>query len=475
MTTRRRRAGRGAPSEWGTERRSPPPHPSPARAVAAHALERVEASADFADVALEGALATRHLSPRDVALATELVYGTLRWQRYLDWILGPHSRRRLESLDARVRVLLRMAAYQVAFLERVPSFAAVNDAVALAPRTPGVKAFVNAVLRAFARRGAREREPRPPRDPLDALATRCSFPTWIAERWVARFGREEADALMRAMNERPPVTLRANVLRVSREALAARLAAEEGLAWRLAGWAPEGLVVGPGGAPGSWGAFADGSFVVQDEASMLVGRLLEPRPGETIADACAAPGTKTTHLAELMQDRGRVLAFDREPGRLERVREAVARLGLRSVEPLEGAVEAQVPRFRAACDGVLVDAPCSNLGVLRRNPDVKWRRRAADLPLNAARQARILEAAAALVKPGGRLVYATCSLEPEENDDLAHGFLAAHPEFRPDPPREFPLPLDADGTLRCLPHRHGTDGFTAVRFRRSSDRGITAP
>src|SRR5439155_27095065 len=145
------------------------------------------------------------------------------------------------------------------------------------------------------------------------------------------------------------------------------------------------------------------------------------------------------------------------------------------IEPVEGAVETQVPRFGGACDRVLVDAPCSNLGVLRRNPDAKWRRGATDLALNAERQARILEAAAALVKPGGRLVYATCSLEPEENDDVARGFLAAHPEFRPDPPGEFPLPLDPDGTLRCLPHHHGTDGFTAVRFRRSLTRGITAP
>ena len=438
-------------------------------------LERVEAVAAYPDVLLDRALTTLQLSPRDVALAMELVYGTLRWQRYLDWILGPHSRRRLESLDARVRVLLRMAAYQIAFLDRVPSFAVVNDAVALAPGTPGVRAFVNAVLRAFARRGVREREPRPARDPLDALATRCSFPTWIAERWVLRFGWQDAETLMRAMNERPPLTLRANALRGSRDALAARLTTEEGLAWRPARWAPEGLVVEPGGAPGSWGAFADGSFVVQDEASMLVGRLLEPRPGETIADVCAAPGTKTTHLAELMADRGRVLAFDREPARLARVREAAARLGLASIEPVEGAVETQVPRFGGACDGVLVDAPCSNLGVLRRNPDAKWRRGATDLALNAERQARILEAAAALVKPGGRLVYATCSLEPEENDDVARGFLAAHPEFRPDPPGEFTLPLDPDGTLRCLPHHHGTDGFTAVRFRRSLTRGITAP
>lgn len=438
-----------------------------ARTATARVLERVATDAAFADVALEAELAARKLSPRDSALATELVFGTLRWQRYLDWILAPHVKRRRASLDARVLAILRMTAYQLVFLERVPSFAAVNDAVTLAPRTPGVKPFVNAVLRAFARRGAREREPAPPRDATEALATRCSFPTWLAARWVARYGHPEAEALMRAMNERPPLTLRANTLRVTREALAARLAAEEGLAARPTRWAPEGLVVGPGGAPASWRAFTEGLFAVQDEASMLVARLLAPAPGATIADVCAAPGTKTTHLAQLMQDRGRVLAFDPQPARLARVREAASRLGIKRVEPLEGTVEALAPGFREACDGVLVDAPCSNLGVLRRNPDVKWRREPAELAASAERQRRILDAAATMVKPGGRLVYATCSLEPEENEGVVGPFLAAHLEFRHDPPAEFPLPLDSDGTLRCLPHRHGTDGFTAIRFRRS--------
>ncbi len=438
-----------------------------ARAVAARVLERVATDAAFADVALDAMLAERKLSPRDSALATELVFGTLRWQRYLDWILAPHSKRRLATLDARVLAILRLTVYQLVFLGRVPAFAAVNDAVTLAPRTPGVKPFVNAVLRSFARRGAREREPAPPRDPTEALATRCSFPTWLAARWVARFGREAAEALMRALNERPPLTLRANTLRVTREALAGRLADDEGLAWRATRWAPEGLVVEPGGAPASWGAFAEGLFVVQDEASMLVARLLEPEPGATIADVCAAPGTKTTHLAQLMGDRGRVLAFDPQPARLARVREAAARLGIRTIEPLDGTVEALAPHFRDACDGVLVDAPCSNLGVLRRNPDVKWRREPGDLAAGAERQGRILAAAATMVKPGGHLVYATCSLEPEENDGVTDAFLAARREFRRDPPVEFPLPLDSDGALRCLPHRHSTDGFTAVRFRRA--------
>jgi len=480
VTAPRRRSapGGGRPKDTarsGRAHRAPARSASPAREAAARVLERVETDASFADEALETELTSRRLEPRDAALATELAYGTLRWQRYLDWILAPHSRRRLESLDPRVRVPLRMTAYQLVFLERVPAFAAVNDAVTLAPRAPGVSAFVNAVLRSFARRGPREREPAPPRDPGEALAVRCSFPTWIAERWVTRYGRQDAESLMRALNERPPLTLRANRLRTTRDALARRLADDDGLDCRPTRLAPEGLVVGPGGDPGDWRAFADGDFAVQDEASMLIARLLAPEAGSTIADVCAAPGTKTTHLAELMDNRGRIIALDREPTRLARVGEAAARLGISIVETRAGAVEALAPELHAACDGVLVDAPCSNLGVVRRNPEVKWRRQPSDLAVASRRQSEILRAAATMVRPGGRLVYATCSLEPEENDAVARAFLAATPDFRADPPDHFPLPLDADGWLRCLPHRHGTDGFSAVRFRRSGLSGITAP
>jgi len=457
----------GAPRGRGPQRRDATARPAPARAVAARVLERVETDAAFADLALDAELARRALAPRDVGLATELVYGTLRWQRYLDWVLAPHSRRRLPSLDARVRVLLRLTAYQLAFLERVPAFAAVNDAVTLARSAPGVGEYVNAVLRAFARRGAAEREPAPPRDPVDALATRCSFPTWLAARWVARYGADEGEALMRALNERPPLALRANTRRLDREALAGRLRAEDGVATRPTPLAPEGLVAESGGAPGRWRAFADGGCVAQDEASMLVARLLEPAPGETVADVCAAPGTKTTHLAQLMDDRGRIVALDPQPARLTRVTEAAARLGLTIVETQEGTVEALAPRWAGGCDRVLVDAPCTNLGVLRRNPEVKWRRQPADLRAAADRQRSILAAAGSLVRPGGRLVYATCSLEPEENDAVVADFLAAHPDFTADTPRDFPVAPDAAGFVRCLPHRHDTDGFTAIRLRRA--------
>jgi 16S rRNA (cytosine967-C5)-methyltransferase len=201
---------------------------------------------------------------------------------------------------------------------------------------------------------------------------------------------------------------------------------------------------------------------------MLIARLVDPQPGELIADVCAAPGTKSTHLAELMRDRGRIVAIDAHAGRLGLLAQSAKRLGVSIVEAHAGSVETLGGRWTAGCDRVLADAPCSNLGVLRRNPDAKWRRTEADLARLVHTQRDILAAAASLVKPGGQLVYATCSLEAEENDDAVKAFLAAHPDWRIDPPADFPVPADALGFIRCLPHIHGTDGFTAIRLSRSS-------
>lgn len=201
---------------------------------------------------------------------------------------------------------------------------------------------------------------------------------------------------------------------------------------------------------------------------MLIARLVDPQPGELVADVCAAPGTKTTHLAQLMGNRGRIVAVDPNAARLRLLTQGAARLGVSIVEAHVGGVATVSGRWKARCDRVLVDAPCSNLGVLRRNPDVKWKREEAELGRLAEKQQGILTTAAGLVKPGGRLVYATCSLEPEENDDLVRAFLAAHPDWRMDPPADFPVHPDPEGIIRCLPHVHGTDGFTAVRLIRTS-------
>jgi len=438
---------------------------SQARYEALRILVRVEQDKAFADIALEHALDKAKLDARDAGLCTEIVYGTLRWRRHLDWRLAPHLNRPLAKLDPWVRALLRLTAYQILFLDRVPRWAAVDEAVSLArlkARKPGPAEFVNAVLRALTRAAA---PPPLPALPAEAAGVRWSFPDWIAARWIARYGIREAEALMGALNERPPLTIRANALRITREALAARLRDEELAETRPTGLAPEGLIV-ERGQVARWAAFAQGWCAIQDEASMLIARLLAPEPGELVADTCAAPGTKATHLAELMQNRGVIIAMDPQPARLKLVGSAAARLGARIIQAHLGTVATLAPRWRGRCDRVLVDAPCSNLGVLRRNPDVKWRRAEADLARLGDKQRGILGAAASLVKPGGRLVYATCSLEPDENEDVVRPILEKSPEWQVDAPADFPVTPAADGFVRCLPHVHGTDGFTAIRLRR---------
>ena len=438
---------------------------SQARYEALRILVRVEEDRAFADIVLEHALEHARLDPRDAGLCTELVYGTLRWRRHLDWRLGPHLNRPLDRLDPWVRQLLRLTAYQLFFLDRVPRWAAVDEAVSLAKlksKKPGPPEFVNAVLRSLTRAAG---PPPLPALPVEAAAVRCSFPDWIAARWIARYGPAEAAALMLASNERPPTTIRVNALRITREALAARLRDEELAETRPTRLAPEGLLV-ERGAVGRWAAFAEGWCTVQDEASMLVARLLDPQPDEVVADACAAPGTKTTHLAELMRGRGRIVAMDPQAARLKLVARASARLGIGIIEAHVGTAAALAGRWRAKCDRVLVDAPCSNLGVLRRNPEVKWRRTEEDLGRLQAKQRTILSAAASMVKPGGRLVYATCSLEPEENEAVVGSLLERETNWQIDPPEGFPVAPDVSGHIRLFPHVHGTDGFTAIRLRR---------
>lgn len=439
---------------------------SQARYEALHILMRVERDRAFADIALEHALERARLDPRDAALCAEIVFGTLRWRRHLDWRLTPHLNRPLAKLDPWVRALLRLTAYQLIFLDRVPRWAAVDEAVSVArlkSKVPGPAEFVNAVLRSFTRAPG---PPRLPANPVEAAGVRWSFPDWIAARWIARYGMEEAERLMAALDERPPVTIRANTLRITREDLAARLRDEELAETDPTALAPEGLTVRRG-AVSRWAAFAAGWCAIQDEASMLIARLLDPRPGEQVADTCAAPGTKATHLAQLMGNRGRIVAMDPNAARLRLLTQAAARLGVDIVETHAGGVAAVGGRWKGRCDRVLVDAPCSNLGVLRRNPDVKWNRDESDLVRLAEKQRGILAAAAALARPGGRLVYATCSLEPEENDLIVRGFLDGHPDWKVDPPVDFPVAPGPDGFVRCLPHVHGTDGFTAVRLARA--------
>ncbi|MBI3456423.1 MAG: 16S rRNA (cytosine(967)-C(5))-methyltransferase RsmB [Candidatus Rokubacteria bacterium] len=442
-----------------------------ARGVAVEILRRVESDAAYPDPLLEHLPTRAGLEPRDRALTTELVYGSLRWQRLLDWQLERVSHRSIAELPAWLRALLRAGAYQLAFLDRIPPWAVVHEAVELAKgrRPRGIPRFVNALLRALAAQPRPWPEPTAGTvgDPLEALAVRTSQPTWLIRRWVARYGEGEAATLARAMNERPPLVARVNTLRATPEALAEALR-NHGARVEPCRYAPDGLMVAGAGDPRDLAPLRAGWCAVQDEAAILVGHVVAPEPGETVADVCAAPGTKTTHLAELMQNHGRILATDRHAGRVERLSAACRLMGATIVEARVGSVEALAREVGAICDRVLVDAPCSNLGVLRRNPDGKWRRHEADLLALAANQGAILDAAAALVRPGGVLVYATCSLEPDENEAVLAAFGARWPVFVPDPiPAAVPRAcLATPEMLRMFPHRHGTDGFTALRLRR---------
>jgi 16S rRNA (cytosine967-C5)-methyltransferase len=460
----RRRGGRPAPGRGGS--------PTVARLVAARVLDRVESARAYADLALHAVLHDDRLSVRDRAFATELVYGTLRWRGRLDFALATCCDRPLPELEPAVLTLLRLGAYQLLFLS-VPPRAAVDESVRCAQAMGWARAsgLVNAVLRRLARKRETLPFPELATEPLAHLVHALSMPEWIAQRWLSALGAEEAAALARASNETPPLSARANPLVNTR----AQLLAELALRWtgaKLAEHAPLALSLGHGLDPGSDPAFREGRFTIQDEASQLVVELLDPQPGEAVLDLCAAPGAKTTGIAERVGAAGLVVACDRNQRRLDLVGRAVRRLELANVHlaqadgtrPLGGLPRAPFAR-------VLVDAPCSGLGTLRRNPDARWRLRPADPASLAEVQRALLENAARSVMPGGALVYSTCTLLSEENEAVVAAFLAQHPEFSLSARAELPAAVrpfvEADGFMRTWPQRHGTDGFFAARLRRA--------
>lgn len=442
-----------------------------ARRLALEVLLRVERDRAYANLLLDARLSRSDLSPADRGLATELTYGVLRWRGRLDWMLQACLDRPLPAVEAEVLTLLRLGAYQLLFLDRVPAFAAVKETVELGKRRrgTGVAGLVNAVLRRLQRTRDTIPWPDPLRNPTAYLATVWSHPVWLVERWVKRFGEEEAIRLFRADNEAPPLTLATNALRATpaevRQALrGAAVACEE------SPWVPGLFRLRGGGGALEGPAVQRGLCFPLDEAAALPPLLLDPQPGERVLDACAGGGGKAALLAGLLAGRGEVIALDPNPRALRRLEEARTRLGLAAIRPVAGAAEAARALVGEA-DRVLVDAPCTGLGTLRRRAEIRWHRQPTDPPRLAAIQRAILEGAAAALRPGGVLVYATCSPEPEENDEVVAGFLGAHPEFAPD---GQPGALSGvarrlvgrDGFLRTYPHRHGTDAFVAIRLRR---------
>lgn len=457
---------------------------APARRAAFVALVEIARGRADLDAALDRARETLR-DARDVGLLRELVTGTLRWQSRLDWRLSPLSRVALAKLDVEVLVALRMAAYQLEHLDRVPASAIVHDAVALVrtAKKSSAAGLVNAVLRALTRSGHVE----PPAAPADAsraevaaaLAISTAHPAWLVERWLAREPRPVVEAWLAFDNEPPPTTLRVNPLAgATREEVAARLAAD-GIVTTPAAAAPLGLVVREGVVV-AHPALADGRCGIQDEGSQLAALVAPVRPGARVLDVCAAPGGKTLAYAWAAGADGRVVACDVRERRLDVLRETLRRGHAGRAEVVAIDEHAPLP-FAPVFDVVAVDAPCSGLGTLRRDPDIKWRRTPEDLRRFQARQVDLLTRAAAVVAPGGALVYTTCSTEPEENIDVVTQLLAAAPDFtlrRADagPGGQVLTPfVDPDGCLRTHPARHGLEGYFGAVLARRADGPPPAP
>ncbi|MDR7434952.1 MAG: 16S rRNA (cytosine(967)-C(5))-methyltransferase RsmB [Armatimonadota bacterium] len=440
------------------------------RKVALEILTRVEEGAAYSNILLQKA--GEHLDEEERGLISELVLGTLRHRLRVDRALGHFLHYPLESLPPLIRSILRLGAYQLLFLSRIPKAVAVSTSVELAKQVghAGTASLVNAVLRRLGTEG----EPPLPReeeDPAGYLSIAYSHPSWLVRRWVERFGWEGARALCEANNQVPPTCLRVNSLRATREEVLSRLR-EAGVHVEPSPFLVEAVRIHGGPVEERQRLFEEGLVSFQDEGAMAVVHALNPSPGWVVIDACAAPGGKTTHIGEWMRNQGRILALDIHPGKLQALSRHCARLGIEIVEAHHLDARETGKRFPGIADGVLVDAPCSGLGVVRRRPEVKWRVQPEDLQELQKLQVELLGGVADALKPGGVLVYSVCTLEREETEEVIQIFLRRFPRFSPtDLTPYLPFPLQdgqremaRQGMAFLYPHIHGTDGFFIARM-----------
>lgn len=433
------------------------------RSLAVEILNRVEDGKAFAEPLLDQYLSTDLLGdPRDRGLLTELVYGTLRMRGFVDWVLARFLQKSLTTADTGLQNILRTALYQIFFTDKIPAHAIVNEAVEMTKRAaPGKVSLTNGVLRNVLRRKEELTFPERRQDFRNYASVRHSHPPWLIESWRRLWGEEETLALCEANNSIPPLTLRVNRLQTSRERVIAELQ-REGISAGETAYSPDGLVVREAGGPlRDTAPYREGCFQVQDEASQMIGRLVNPAAGETVLDVCAGMGGKATHLAEIMENRGRIIAVDIRKDKVRQLQALAERLGVGIIEPVTADATVDLAMLaHNSCHRVLVDVPCSGLGTLRRCPEIKWRLTPEALGGNTRLQAKLLNGAGNYVMPGGRLIYSTCSIMPEENEDIVSSFLAAHPEFHLTYPAGIASSLlDERGYFRTFPHRHGTDGF----------------
>jgi 16S rRNA (cytosine967-C5)-methyltransferase len=446
-----------------------------ARQIAAEILHDLDGGTHTLDALLErNDPLLRQLQRHDRALAQTLIFGVLRWQNRLDWTLGHLLRQPKKKLDPWVRIVLRMGLFQIDHLDRIPDSAVVHSSVDLVKTNNRrwAAGFVNGVLRNALRRTEPPPLPDIDKDPVAGLSVRYAFPPWLISRWIKRWGKDSTRALCDAVNQIPEITARANTLKTTRANLIESLQ-DEVKSIATTSHSPEGVrFVSPGRPIDKWPAYQQGWFQVQDEAAQIISHYLDPHPGMHIWDACAGLGTKTGHIAQLIKDQGGLLASDLNSGKLKKLKREMQRLGVSCVTTRRLDLQSpeqvdDLPLF----DRILIDAPCSGLGVLQKNPDGKWRITAADIDTCANRQLAILTNAVKRLRPEGILVYAVCSVEPEENEWVVRSFLHKHREFVIHFPEMMSVSgartlMTSEGFLQTLPRQNQMDGFFAAAFKR---------
>ncbi|MDZ7968115.1 MAG: 16S rRNA (cytosine(967)-C(5))-methyltransferase [Nostoc sp. DedSLP03] len=462
------------------------------RQLAFIALRDVHKGA-YADVALDRVLQKVNLPDCDRRLVTELVYGSVRRQRTLDTLIDQFAKKKSHQQPPDLRTILHLGFYQLRYQERIPASAAVNTTVQLAKENgfAGLAGFVNGLLRQYLRkageqggRGAGEAggentvsslhtDPlQLPENPVERLGILHSFPNWIVQVWLEQLGFAETEQLCEWMNQSPTIDLRINPLRTSIEEVETALQSAGVLVRRIP-HLPQALrFIGNTGSIQKLPGFKEGWWTVQDASAQLVSHLLDPQPGEVVIDACAAPGGKTTHIAELMADKGKIWACDRTASRLRKLQENSQRLNLQSIQIYTGDSR-HFKQFQNTADRVLLDAPCSGLGTMHRHADARWRQTPESVRELSVLQRELLTHTSTFVKPGGVLVYATCTLHPAENEQVVSAFLADSPQWQIESPVGVELPDSTDitpqGWFKLWPHRQDMDGFFIVRLRKNNN------
>lgn len=438
-----------------------------ARETALLALNDCQRQGGWSDAILKKQLSAARLDSRDGALATQLCFGVLQNQMLLDFYLSRFSNLPLKRMEGRVVQALRLGAYQMLFLDKIPHSAAVNSSVELTRKhckNPRAAGMVNGILRNL-ERGLDHLPTIPQTGPSSYFSILYSHPEWLVKEFLTALGSEETARLLSANNSRPPITAMVNTTKTTAGALIEALEGE-GVTARPHPWLADCLILSRTGNLERLAAFQEGLFYIQDPASKLAALALDPKPGMRVLDCCAAPGGKSFACAIQMEGQGEILSCDLHPHKKKLIQAGASRLGLTNITPITADGKKFRPDWENAFDRVLVDAPCSGLGVIRKKPDIRYKDPAPLSGLPEVQRA-ILDVAARYVKPGGTLAYSTCTVLRRENEDVVLGFLADHPEYKPDP---IQLPgCVGDGTggmLTLWPHRQGTDGFFISRLRK---------